>query len=128
LLEFGSSQCGIIGDFHLLNANLFWPKITPREQRRADSCASKPVQKTTWKKGTPKKRNGQRNKPYVHLVKPKTTIYTQHILSINALLVLLVYFIYGCLVRESHERLYIYLGPRLQAAVEFDSDKRWSLT
>jgi hypothetical protein len=55
LLEFGSSQCGIIDDFHFPNASLFWPKIIPREQRRADSCASEPVQKMTWKKGTPKK-------------------------------------------------------------------------
>jgi hypothetical protein len=128
LLEFGSSQCEIIDDFHLPNASLFWPKITPREQFRADSCASEPVQKTTWKKGTPKKENGQRNKLHVHLVKPETTICTQHTLGNKALLVLLVSFIYGCLVRESHERLYVYLGPRLQEAVEFDSDRRWSLT
>jgi hypothetical protein len=127
LLEFGSSQCGIIGNFHLPNATLFWPKITPRKQHRAGSCASEPVQKTTWKKGTPK-RNGQRNKPHVHLVKPETTICTQHTLDINALLVLLVSFIYGCLARESHGRLYVYLGLRLQEAVEFDSDRRWSLT
>jgi hypothetical protein len=127
LLEFGSSQCGIIGNFHLPNATLFWPKITPRKQHRAGSCASEPVQKITWKKGTPK-RNGQRNNPYVHLVKPETTICTQHTLGINALLVLLVSFIYGCLVRESHGRLYVYLGLRLQEAVEFDSDRRWSLT
>jgi hypothetical protein len=64
----------------------------------------------------------------VHLVNPETTICTQHTLGINVLLVLLVSFIYGCLVRESHGRLYVYLGPRLQEAVEFDSDKRWSLT
>jgi hypothetical protein len=81
-----------------------------------------------WKKGTPKKRNDHRNKPHVHLVKPETTICTQHTLSINALLVLLVFFfIYGCLARESHGMLYVYLGPRLQETVEFDSDRRWSL-
>jgi len=113
LLEFGSSQYGIIGDFHLPNASLFLTKITPREQRRAGSCASKPVQKTTWKKGTPKKENGQRNKPHVHLVKSKTTIYTQYTLGINALLVLLVSFIYECLARESHESLYVNLRLRL---------------
>jgi hypothetical protein len=124
LLEFGSSQCGIIGDFHLPNASLFWPKITPREWRRAGSCASEPVQKTMWKKGTLKKRNGQRNKLHVHFVKPETTICTQYTLDINALLVLLMSFIYGCLARESHGRLYVYLGPRLQEAVEFDSDRR----
>jgi hypothetical protein len=45
LLKSGSSQCGIIGDFHLLNASLFWPKITPREQRITGLCASEPVQK-----------------------------------------------------------------------------------
>jgi hypothetical protein len=65
LLEFGSSQCEIIGDFHLSNSSLFWPKITPREQRRA---ASEPVQKTTWKKGTPKKGNGQRNKNRMYIL------------------------------------------------------------
>jgi hypothetical protein len=86
------------------------------------------VQKTTWKKGTPKKGNGQRNKLHVHLVKPETTICTQLTLDINALFVLLVSFIYGCLVRESHGRLYVYLGPKLQETVEFDSDRRWSLT
>jgi hypothetical protein len=64
----------------------------------------------------------------MHLVKPETTICTQHTLGINALLVLLVSFIYGCLARESHGRLYVYLGPRLQEAVEFDSDRRCSLT
>jgi hypothetical protein len=64
----------------------------------------------------------------VHLVKPETTICTQHKLGINALLVLLVSFIYECLARESHGRLYVYLGPRLQDAVEFDSDRRLSLT
>jgi hypothetical protein len=56
-----------------------------------------------------KKENGQRNKPHVYFVKPETTICTQHTLGINALLVLLVSFIYGCLTRESHERLYVYL-------------------
>jgi hypothetical protein len=50
------------------------------------------VQKTTWKKGTPKKGNGQRNKLHVHLVKPETTICTQLTLDINALLVLLMSF------------------------------------
>jgi hypothetical protein len=79
-------------------------------------------------KNSEKKGNGQRNKPHVHLVKPETTICTQHTLGINALLVLLVSFIYECLAKESHRRLYVYLGPRLQEAVEFDSDKRWSLT
>jgi hypothetical protein len=64
----------------------------------------------------------------VSLVKPETIICTQHILGINALLVLLVSFIYGCLATECHERLYVYLGPRLQEAVEFDSDRRWNLT
>jgi hypothetical protein len=124
LLEFGSSQCEIIGDFHLPNASLFWPKITLKEQRRAGSCASEPVQKNDRKKGTPKKGNGQRNKPHVHLVKPDTTTCTQRTLGINALLVLLVSFIYRYLARESHRRLYVYLGPRLQEAVEFDSDRR----
>jgi hypothetical protein len=128
LLEFGSSQCEIIGNFHLPNASLFWLKITPREQRRASSCASESVQKTTWKKGTPKKENSQRNKPHVHLVKPEITICTQYTLGINALLVLLVSFIYGCLARESHGRLYVYLGPRLQEALEFDLNRKWSLT
>jgi hypothetical protein len=58
-----------------------------------------------WKKGTLKKGNGQHNKPHVHLVKPETTFCTQHTLGINALLVLVVSFIYGCLARESHGRL-----------------------
>jgi hypothetical protein len=73
-------------------------------------------------------KNGQRNKPHVHLVKSEITICTQHTLSINALLVLLLFFIYGCLARESHGRLYVYLEPKLQETVEFDSGKRWSLT
>jgi hypothetical protein len=55
LLEFGSSQCEIIGDFHLPNASLFWPKITLKEQRRAGSCASEPVQKMTGRKELRKK-------------------------------------------------------------------------
>jgi hypothetical protein len=96
LLEFGNGQCRIIGDFHLPNTSLFLPKITRREQRRTRSCANEPVQKTTWKKGTLKKGNGQRNKPYVHLIKSVTTICTQHTLAINVLLVLLVSFIYEC--------------------------------
>jgi hypothetical protein len=89
---------------------------------------SESVQKTTWKKGTPKKRNGQRNKPHVHFVKPETTICTQRTLDINVLLVYSCLFIYGCLARESYGRLYVYLGPRLQEAVKFDSDSRLSLT
>jgi hypothetical protein len=71
-----------------------------------------------------KKENGQRNKPHVHHVKPETTICTQHTLDINAVLVLLMSFIYGCLARKSHRRLYVYLGQRLQEAVEFDLDRR----
>jgi hypothetical protein len=87
-----------------------------------------PFKKRRGRKELRKKENGLRNKPHVHLVKSKTIIYTQYTLGINALLVLLVSFIYGCLARESHGRLYVYLGPRLQEAVEFDSDRRWSLT
>jgi hypothetical protein len=64
----------------------------------------------------------------VHVVKPETTICTQHTLGINALLVLLVSFIYERLARKSYGRLYVYLEPRLQEAVKFNSDKRWSLT
>jgi hypothetical protein len=62
------------------------------------------------------------------LLSLKLTICTEHILGINALLVLLVSFIDGCLARDNHGRLYVYLGPRLQEAVEFDSDRRGSLT
>jgi hypothetical protein len=87
-----------------------------------------PFKKRRGRKELRKKGNDQRNKSYVHLVKPEITICTQHILGINALSVLLVSFIYGCLARESHGRLYVYLGPRLQETVEFDSDRRWSLT
>jgi hypothetical protein len=54
------------------------------------------------KRKSEKKENGQHHKPHVHLVKPETTICTQHILGISALLVLLVSFVYGCLARESH--------------------------
>jgi hypothetical protein len=51
-----------------------------------------PFKKRHGRKELRKKRNGQRNKPHVHLVKPETTICTQHILGINASLVLLVSF------------------------------------
>jgi hypothetical protein len=87
-----------------------------------------PFKKRRGRKELRKKENSQRNKPHVYLVKLETTIYTHHTLDINALLVLLVSFIYGCFARESHGRLHVYLGPRLQEAVEFDSDRRWSLT
>jgi hypothetical protein len=94
----------------------FGPRLL---QESSVEQAREPVQKTTWKKGTPKKRNGQRNKLHVHPVKPETTICTQHTLDINELLVLFVSFIYGCLAKESHGRLYVYLGQ--------DCKRRWSL-
>jgi hypothetical protein len=66
------------------------------------------------------RKNCQRNKPHVHLVKPETAICTHHILGINALLVLLVSFIYGFLARKSHERL------GCMSTWDQDCKRRWS--
>jgi hypothetical protein len=81
----------------------FGPRLLQESSVEQARVRASPFKKTTWKKGTPKKENGQRNKPHVHLVKPETIICTQHILGINALLVLPVSFIYGCLAMKSRE-------------------------
>jgi hypothetical protein len=106
----------------------FGPRLLQESSVEQTRVWASPFKKRRGKKKIRKKRNGQRNKLHVHLVKPETIICTQHILGINELLVLLMSFIYGCLAKESHGRLYVYLGPRLQEAVEFDLDRRWSLT
>jgi hypothetical protein len=59
-------------------------------------CERARSKKRHGRKELRKKENGQRNKPYVHLIKSVTTICTQHTLGINVLLVLLVSFIYEC--------------------------------
>jgi hypothetical protein len=128
LLEFGSSQCRIIDDFHLPNASLFWPKITPKEQ---DRVRASPFKKRRGRKKLWKKENGQHNKQHVHLVKSETTICTQHILDINVLLVLLVSFYLWMFGHGESREVVCLLGTKIARGggvwfgqeMEFDSTK-----
>jgi hypothetical protein len=80
----------------------FGPKLLQENCVEQARVRKSPFKKRHGRKELRKKENDQRNKPHIHLVKSETTICTQHILGINALLVLLVSFIYGCLVMKSH--------------------------
>jgi hypothetical protein len=114
----------LLATFTFLMLAYFGPRLLQESSVEQARVRASPFKKRRGRKELRKKGNDQRNKPHVHLDKPETIICTQHTLGINALLVLVMSFIYGCLARDSRGRLYVYLRPRLQEAVEFDSDMR----